>query len=248
MQATMLNDRLSRRIALLKNIPLFSELTTEDLAQLVDDFQLKRYNPDEIIFHQGDTSREMYVILTGKVRIFKTSPGGGETTLEIFSTHSIIGEFAAIDDQPRSASARAIVESELLVMTRARFFQHMRAIPDLAITMTQLLVGKLRWTAAFAEAVVQYDCAGRLLYILLRYNEQFGEEVEAGKRYILDLSMNQTDLASLVGARREWVNRLLQDWRKRGLIEFKAGKLTILDLPRVEAERDSRIEACLDEW
>jgi len=243
-----LNDTLSRRIALLKNIPLFSELTEEDLAKLVDDFQLKRYDANEIIFHQGDTSRELYVILTGKVRIFKTSPGGGETTLQIFSTHNIIGEFAAIDDQPRSASARAIVGSELLVMSRAKFMQHLRATPDLATAMTQLLVGKLRWTAAYAEAVVQYDCAGRLLYILLLYNEQFGEEIEAGKRYVLDLSMNQADLASLVGARREWVNRLLQDWRKRELVEFKAGKLTILDLPRVEAERDSRIEACIEEW
>jgi hypothetical protein len=56
------------------------------------------------------------------------------------------------------------------------------------------------------------------------------------------------DLASLVGARWEWVNRLLQDWRKRGLIEYHVGKLTILDLPRVEAERDNRIEANRAEW
>jgi CRP/FNR family transcriptional regulator len=248
MQATTLNDRLSRRIALLRNVPLFAELTEADLATLVDDFQLKRYDADEIIFHQGDTSHELYVILTGKVRIFKTSPSGNETSLQIFSAHDIIGEFAAIDARPRSATVKAIVPSELLVMTGAKFLQHMRAIPDLALAMTQLLVSKLRWTAAFAEAVVQYDCAGRLLHILLLYNEQFGEEQVAGKRYVLDLSMNQADLASLVGARREWVNRLLRDWRQRGLIEYDAGRLTILDLPRVEAERDSRIEASLDEW
>jgi CRP/FNR family transcriptional regulator len=244
----MLNDRLSRRIALLKNIPLFAELTEADLATLVDDFQLKRYDADEVIFHQGDTSRELYVILTGKVRIFKTSLSGNETSLQIFSPHGTIGELASIDDRPRSATAKAIVPSDLLVMTPDRFLHHMRTKPDLALSMTRLLARKLRWTAAYAEAVVQYDCAGRLLYILLLYNEQFGEEEEAGKRYVLDLSMNQTDLASLVGARREWVNRLLQDWRKRGLIEYHAGKLTILDLPRVEAERDSRLEACVEEW
>jgi len=248
MQATKLNHRLSRRIALLKNVPLFAELSAADLATLVDDFQLKRYDPDEIIFHQGDSSHELYVILTGKVRIFKTSPSGNETSLQIFSSHDIIGEFAAIDARPRSATVKAIVASDLLVMPGDKFLQHMRAIPDLALAMTQLLVRKLRWTAAFAEAVVQYDCAGRLLHILLLYNEQFGEEQEAGKRYLLDLSMNQADLASLVGARREWVNRILRDWRQRGLIEYDAGRLTILDLPRVEAERDSRIEACVEAW
>ena len=248
MQATRLNDRLSRRIALLKNIPLFAELTEADLATLVDDFQLKRYDADEVIFHQGDTSRELYVILTGTVRIFKTSPSGNETSLQLFSTHNIIGELASIDDRPRSATAKAIVPSDLLVMTPDRFLHHMRTKPDLTLSMTRLLARKLRWTAAYAETVVQYDCAGRLLYILLQYNEQFGEEEEAGKRYVLDLAMNQADLASLVGAHREWVNRLLQDWRKRGLIEYHAGKLTILDLPRVEAERDNRIEANRGEW
>jgi CRP/FNR family cyclic AMP-dependent transcriptional regulator len=248
MQTTTLNDRLSKRIALLKNVPLFAELTEADLAMLVDDFQLKRYEAGEIIFHQGDTSRELYVILQGSVRVFKTSPSGNETSLQIFSTHNIIGELASIDDRPRSATAKAIVPSDLLVMPPARFLHHMRTKPDLALSMTRLLARKLRWTAAYAEAVVQYDCAGRLLYILLRYNEQFGQEEEAGKRYVLELSMNQTDLASLVGARREWVNRLLRDWRKRGLIEYHAGKLTILDLPRVEAERDSRLEACVEEW
>jgi CRP-like cAMP-binding protein len=248
MHAPSPDDRLSRRIALLKNVSLFAALTEEDLATLVDDFQLKRYDADEVIFHQGESSRELYVILTGKVRIFKTSPSGDETSLQLFSTHDIIGELASIDDRPRSATAKAVVPSDLLVMTPDRFLHHMQTKPDLALSMTKLLARKLRWTAAYAEAVVQYDCAGRLLYILLQYNEQFGEEEEAGKRYVLDLAMNQADLASLVGARREWVNRLLQDWRQRGLIEFKAGKLTILDLPRVEAERDSRIEACLDEW
>ena len=65
---------------------------------------------------------------------------------------------------------------------------------------------------------------------------------------MLDLSLNQADLASLVGARREWVNRILRDWRQRGLIEYNAGRITILDLPRVEAERDSRIETFRERW
>ena len=137
------NDRLSRRIALLKNVPLFAELTKADLATLGDDFQLKRYDADEVIFHQGDTSRELYVILTGKVRIFKTSLSGNETSLQVFSTHNIIGELASIDDWPRSATAKAIVPSDLLVIAPDRFLYHMRAIPDLALAMTRLLARKL---------------------------------------------------------------------------------------------------------
>ena len=108
--------------------------------------------------------------------------------------------------------------------------------------MSRVLISKSRWTAAYAEAVAQYDAAARLLHILLLYNAQFGEEKEVGKQYVLDLSMNQTDLASLVGVSREWINRKLRSWRERGLIEHKAGKIVILDLPAVEQERDRGTE------
>jgi CRP/FNR family cyclic AMP-dependent transcriptional regulator len=240
---TMQDDALSRRITFLKEVLLFADLKDEDLATLIDDFHLREYAKNEIIFHQGDHSRALYVILKGKVRVFKTSRAGNETSIQIFSTHDVIGEFAAIDNQPRSATARAINPCSLLAISQARFLAHMREMPDLAMGMARLLVSKVRWTAAYAESIAQYDCAGRLLHILLLYNEQLGEEVEPGKRYVLNLSLNQSDLASLVGARREWVNRLLGDWRKRGLIEYALGKITILDLPAVEKERDSQIEA-----
>lgn len=241
-------ETLARRMAFLKNVSLFADLREEDLAGLVKDFRLKRYGKDEIIFRQRDRSHEFYVVLEGKVRIFRISPSGGETSIIIFTTHDIFGEFAALDNQPRSATAKAIVPTTLLQMGQEQFLEHMRTIPRLALAMSKMLAEKLRWTAAYAEAIAQYDAAGRLLHILLLYNEQFGTEIEAGRRYVLDLALNQTDLASLVGARREWVNRILRDWHKRGLVEYDAGKIIILDLPRVQQERDSRIEGNRPQW
>ena len=79
------------------------------------------------------------------------------------------------------------------------------------------------------------------------FNEKFGEVQQPCQRYLLDLGLNQTDLASLVGVRREWVNRILQYWSKKKLIEYEGGKLIILDLARVRQERDSRLEAKLDQ-
>jgi len=98
----------------------------------------------------------------------------------------------------------------------------------------------------FYITIARYDAAGRLLHILLLFNERFGEE-QPGQRYLLDLGLNQTDLASLVGVRREWVNRILQFWSKKKLIEYEGGKLIILDLARVKQERDSRLDANLDQ-
>lgn len=236
-------DPYSRRIAFLKQVPLFASLPEKDLAILAGDLCLREYDKGEIIFHQGDHSRDFYVIMEGKIRVFRISPSGNETTIDIFSTGDVIGEFATVDNQPRSATARAITRCVLLAMTQEKFLQRVREMPDLALGMMRLLAGKVRWTATYAETVAQFDAAGRLLYILLLYTERFGEEIEKGKRYTLDLALSQSDLASLVGARREWVNRILRDWRKRGLIEYRAGRITILDLPAAEKERDRRIEA-----
>lgn len=234
---------LARRVAALQEFSLCAGLNEQELVTLVDDLRLKEYARDEIIFRQGDESREVYLLLKGRVRIYKISPSGDETSIDIFTQHDLFGEFAALDNEPRSATAKAVGAVSLLVMAQERFIHHLRTMPNLAINLARILSHKLRWTAAFAESVAQFDAAGRLLHILLHHNARYGQEIEPGNRYVVDLALNQSDLASMVGARREWVNRLLSDWRKRGLLEFDNGVITILDLPRVEAERDSRIEA-----
>jgi len=238
----MQDAELTRRVALLREIPLLASIAEQHLKRMVSDFRLRQFDKDDVIFRQGDESREIYILLQGKVRIFKISPSGNETSIDIFSVHDVIGELAAIDSSPRSATGKAIGKVSLLTMSHERFLHHVENVPGLALSLARLLARKLRWTASFAESVAQFDAAGRLLHILLYYVERYGQELEAGKRYSVDLALNQTDLASMVGARREWVNRLLSDWRKRGLLEYDHGVITILDMKRVVAERDSRIE------
>lgn len=238
----MQDRQLMQRIERLKQVPLFASLKTADLERLVEDFRVREYTRDEIIFRQGDESREIYIVLKGKVRIFKISPSGNETSISIFSTYDIIGEQATIADRPRNASAKAIGSVTLLTMSQDRFLRHLEATPALALNLTRLLSQKLDWTASYAESIAQFDAAGRLLHILLYYAERYGQKLP-NQGYKVDLSLNQTDLASMVGARREWINRLLADWRKRGLLEYDRGVILILDLDRVIAERDSRIEA-----
>ena len=232
---------IAKKVAFLAKTPLFANLWHKDLETLADDFRLREYGKGEVVFHQGDDGRELYVVVQGKVRVFRTSPSGNETSICIFSPCDVIGEFAPLDRLPRSATAKAIGPCVLLAMAGDTLLQHMRGMPDLAIGMTRLLASKARWTAAYAEAIARYDAGGRLLHLLLLYNEQFGVEAEVGKRYVLDLSLNQSDLASMVGVSREWINRKLGQWREKGLIEYKAGKIVILDLPAVERERDRKI-------
>ena len=250
MGVEMQDSTMARRIARLKEIPLFVDLPDKALAALVEDLRTREYKKDELLFRQGDESREVYLLLKGKVRIYKISPSGNETSIDIFASDDLLGEFAALDGEPRSTAAKAISNVNLLVMSQEHFLHHLHTIPGLAVNLARLMAGKLRWTAAYAESIAQFDAAGRLLHILIDNNARYGEAIEPGKSYVLDWGLSQSDLASMVGARREWINRILSEWRRRGLLEFEQGTITILDLPRVIAERDSRIEANrgADDW
>lgn len=245
MKTASRHDTLATVVAFLRTVPLFTQLSDTELDIIAADFSPFEYSKGDTIFWQGDLSTELYLLRRGKVRIYKISPGGRETSINIFSAGDIIGEFAAIDRQSRSATARAATNCLLWKMDADVFEQRLREWPNLALALSLLLVRKLRWTAEFAETVAQYDAAGRLLHILLLYNKQFGEVLEAGKRYKLELGLNQDDLASLVGARREWINRLLQIWQRQGWMEYKAGKIIIHDLSRMQQERDRRLDGDL---
>ncbi len=234
--------RMEKRVALLRSMPLFAELRQSDLELLLGDLRLREYARDELIFHQGDESRQVYFVLKGKLRVYKISAAGDETSIDILGENEIVGELAALDNRPRSATAKAVTPVSLLTMTQEAFVARLNAMPGLAVGLARVLAQKLRWTAAYAEAVAQYDAAGRLLHIILVNNDRYGIDAGGGRRRV-PMGLNQTDLASMIGARREWVNRILSDWRKRGLLEFDNGEITILDVARVSAERDSRLEA-----
>lgn len=227
----------------LREVPLFVPLSEGNLRLLARDFRAREYRPGEIIFHQGDQSQDLYLVLKGKIRVFLLSLSGDETTIVLLSRRHLLGEFAIIDSQPRSATAKAISACTLLEISQAKFLRHLEQMPGLALALCKQLVGKARWTCMYAETIAQLDAAGRLLHLLLLYNDEFGQIEEGGQRSVLDLGLNQTDLASLVGARRGWINSILQDWRKRGLVEYDSGVITLLDLPRIQQERDRRVAA-----
>ena len=244
------SSKLEKRMAMLKGMEAFRGLRGSELAALLEDLHLREYARDEVIFRQGDESRQVYFVLKGKVRVYKISPSGGETSIDIFSANDVLGELAALDNHPRSATAKAVTAVSLLSMAQEHFIGHLQAMPGLALGLARVLAQKLRWTSAYAESIAQFDAAGRLLHIILLNGERYGELSPDNRRSTVNMGLNQSDLASMIGARREWVNRILSDWRKRGLLEFDNGVITILDLPRVVAERDSRLEAIQmsDEW
>lgn len=221
-------------VALLKETTLFANQKEELLATIAADFRLRSYRKGEILFHQGDENSSMFVVMSGKVRVYHTTPDGAETTVNILARRRLLGEFAVIDSKPRSATAQAITACTLLSIHAERCLYHLEHVPGLALAMCRQLVYKARWTSMVAETIARLSAEERLLHFLLLYNEEFGREIEKGKRYEVDLGLNQSDLATLVGANRGWVNGVLSSWKRRGLVQFEGGVFTILEFPQLQ--------------
>lgn len=138
----------------LKQFSLFRSTPEADLQALARALKVRRYNPGELVFQHGDPGDAMYLIRSGDVRIFIRDDTGSEVTFRVYGPGQIIGEFALIDDQPRSASADAYDRAQLLTLEKADFLQLLRDHPMIGIEMMRSLAERIRYTTRFLEKLM----------------------------------------------------------------------------------------------
>jgi CRP-like cAMP-binding protein len=179
-----------------------------------------------IIFHQGSLGHTLYIIESGKVRIFLLSESGQESTLNIYGPDDVFGEFSLLDGLPRSAGAVAMEKTVTYTLSRADFLRHLEACPQMAVSIMQVLTARLRFTTEQAKSLAFLDVYGRVAMRLLDLAGRYGMEKEGIK---LDLRLTQAELATWVAATRESVNKVLGAFRDQGLIAVEGQTITILD-------------------
>jgi CRP/FNR family cyclic AMP-dependent transcriptional regulator len=220
-RATML------QLSFLRQIPLFANLAESELQALVDDFVPRTLRQGDIVFHQGDPGQTLYLIGAGKVRIYVLQEDGQEMSVVLLGPGDILGEFALIDDLPRSASAVAMQDTLLFALTRERYREHLRRCPQLALNFLKILSIKLRYTTDQAGILASLDIGSRIARKLLELAQGYGVAEPDGVR--IDAPLTQEELASMVGATRESTNKTLGAFRRRGLIKLQGGYIYIVD-------------------
>jgi CRP/FNR family cyclic AMP-dependent transcriptional regulator len=214
------------KIDLLRNVPLFAGLSDQDLDALAGSLGKRTFAKNMIIFHQGSLGQTLYIIESGKVRIFLVSESGQETTLNIYGAGDVFGEFSLLDGLPRSAGAVAMEKTVTLTLSRKDFMRHLEACPRMAVNIMQLLTLRLRFTTAQAGSLASLDVHGRVAMRLLDLAGRYGTEKGSIE---LDLHLTQAELATWVAATRESVNKVLGTFRDQGLIAVEGQTITILD-------------------
>jgi CRP-like cAMP-binding protein len=210
-------------------VPLFQDLGRkyyDELAMIVTDQGFQR---GESIFGEGDEGTGFYVVLSGRVKIFKVSPEGKEQILHIFGPGEPFGEVAVFTGRPFPANAEALEETRALFFPRKEFLGLIRKDPSLALNMLAVLSQRLRRFSGLIENLSLKEVPGRLAAYLLYLGEGKKEKPEV----TLEISKNQ--LASLLGTIPETLSRILARLTREGFIQSEGPrKIQLLDREGLE--------------
>jgi CRP/FNR family transcriptional regulator, cyclic AMP receptor protein len=214
---------------LLARVGLFADLAVAELHGLAGLMRPRPYARDEVVYLRGDPGTAFYVIASGKVKIALTSPDGKELILRRLGPGGFHGELALLDDEPRSADAIATEASVLLVLQRDAFRQFLGEHPPVATKLLSTVSHYLRRNAELIQDATFLDVPARLARILLELAGTPGSEAELPPPgAVIPDRMKQGEIASLVGATRESVNKWLGAFEKQGLITYDKGQITLL--------------------
>lgn len=197
---------------LLDTTELFAALPEGVLSELREQASLRSYARNELLFSQGDPSSELFVVQSGRIAIATRANDGRESVVAVLESGGLFGELGLFDDEARSADARALVESDVVVLAYAAVRHVLEQRPELLWIVVRLLALRLRATdEALADAVF-LDVPARTAKRLLEL---------AGDADEFKLPVTQEELAAMVGASRERVNKALALFTRLGWLEMK---------------------------
>lgn len=225
-------DREARRAALCAS-PLFEAMRPEELDQILEFATERRVPRGGAIFQKDDPGSSLLAVLAGRVRISMVSAEGKELTLNVINPGEVFGEIALLDGKPRSADATALEATVLLAVERRHFLPFLRRNEDLYLRLLAVLCDRLRRTSVALEEIALFDLEARLARLLVKLAADYGRSVDGGTR--IDIRLSQRDIATLVAASRESVNKQLSHWRDEGVLAMEGGHL-VLRQPSALAE------------
>lgn len=212
----------------LKQIELFHKMTESQLQLISQTMVSRQYAMGETIFYEGDRGDMLYIIRSGQVRILTYGLDGSETSVIMFGqAGDIFGELAVIDGLPRSATAVALDDTILLTMSREAFRHHMQRMPQLADNFMRELSRRVRYNTVQINSLVSLPVPQRLARQLIELAQIYGRVTPEG--VMINISLTQQHLASMVGATRESINKCLRHFRQHNWILVNDGRITILD-------------------
>ena len=216
--STMLSN-----LDLLRRVPLFSLLTVTQAEVISGAVTKQRYKRGEVLVEQGQKSNALAILLTGRARVVSADSRGREVILATLGPGDYIGEMSIIDNEPHSATVRAEVQTDVLLLGRADFARCLAENASMSLVVMRGLVKRLRHADRKIESLALLDVYGRVAHALLEFAVQ-----DVQGQWIICEKISRQDLAKMVGASREMVSRVMKDLEERAFIQTLPSGVTLL--------------------
>lgn len=220
-------------VSSLTSVPLFSGLSQEELRLLAARFVRRHFSAGELLFSEGDPCRGLYIIDSGRLRIFKSSANGREQVLAVEGPGSSVAELPVFDGGPYPASVSAVDDAQILFISR----QDLRAFclehPEVALKMLAVVGARLRRLVGIIEELSFTTVRQRLVAALVRLAQNAGRRTDHGIEF--ELPGTHQEMANQLGTVRELVSRNLMRLQAEGLVQVSARSIIVRDLPGLSA-------------
>ncbi|MEW9700967.1 Crp/Fnr family transcriptional regulator [Paenibacillus sp. SI8] len=221
-------------VTLLQNVPLFQQLSEEDLLGLAPLFIEKKVKKGGILFLEGDSGEELFLIKTGVVKIYRLDDAK-EIILALFREGDFFGEMSLIHDGlTRSATAETLENCTLYALKRSVFVQFMEKSPKLILKLLETTMERLRKANEQIYDLTFLGVRSRILKTIVRLSEQHGIPTENG--LLIDVKLTHQQLANMVGTVRESVTKVLQELLDEDSIQIDKKLITLKNIDAIKRE------------
>lgn len=218
---------MARTLDLLRNVSIFSELGDEALEAIAERTVVRGYPRDRLVFRRGEECHGLYIVVEGRVRIYRSNPDGREQVLHTEGPGEPLAEIPLFDGGPYPASARAIEDSRLLFLPIDAFRWLYQHHPEIADSVIRNLGQRLRRMVGLVAKVSLKDVHSRVAATLVEFAEAAGQARDGGA---INLPLTQEDLAGELATTRESIARALARLRREGTIAQQGRRVRVLDI------------------
>jgi len=216
---------------ILRRAPLFSALDDNAAHSLRQSMVALKLNKGQVLFKEGQEGDKLYVVIQGKIKLGTTSNDGRENLLSILGPGEMFGELSLFDPEPRASTATAVTDARLVSLAHGAVIGLVTTNPQTSLELLRRLAERLRKSNEVLADLVFADVPGRVAKAIIELGERFGIQKDDGLHVNHDLT--QEELAQLVGASRETVNKALADFAARGWVKLEPRAVLVTDIERL---------------
>jgi CRP/FNR family cyclic AMP-dependent transcriptional regulator len=210
---------------LLRTVPIFSELTDVDITSLARLTNRRRYPKDTVVFFENEEGDFFFTIVDGRIKVTILGDDGREIILSVLGPGDFFGEMALLDNEPRSATAIAVEDSELLSLHRTDFQSVLTDNRSITAALIKILTARLRRANHQISTLALLDVYGRVARVIVDMARDEGKRLKDGR--IAFRRATHQEIANRIGTTRETVTRMLKDLERQGLIHVEGREIVV---------------------